>query len=212
MFSLNKDFTNSKFNLGFFTITNFLSNEEIDLIHKEANRRLKVRGAVGSENSEIPSFLHYSEKNLNHENPIRDSNVIWLEPAKNEFLIGIYKKIFKTIVEVNENEFQFNLTDVEPFQYTMYDEDQYYGKHIDSSPETMAGNLIRKLSFSIQLSDPLEYEGGNLCCYVTKEPVVACREKGCITFFPSFVLHDVTPITKGKRRSLVGWIHGPKFI
>ena len=63
----------------------------------------------------------------------------------------------------------------------------------------------------MQLSDPSEYEGGELKLYNGHEPITIKREKGLIVFFPSYTLHEVTPVTKGERYTLVGWVHGPAF-
>ena len=72
-------------------------------------------------------------------------------------------------------------------------------------------NMHRKLSFSIQLTNPDLYEGGDLNIYKEKTPIQASRALGTINFFPSYVLHRVTPVTKGYRNCLVGWVSGPKF-
>jgi len=69
----------------------------------------------------------------------------------------------------------------------------------------------RKLSVVIQLSDPSEYDGGNLQFMLGNESENAKKEKGMLYAFPSWVLHRVTPVTEGTRRSLVIWLSGPKF-
>jgi PKHD-type hydroxylase len=70
----------------------------------------------------------------------------------------------------------------------------------------------RKLSFSVQLSDDADYVGGDLRFhYIKNQPEVAPKEKGKVIFFPSWMVHDVTPVTQGTRRSLVGWVNGPNF-
>jgi PKHD-type hydroxylase len=69
----------------------------------------------------------------------------------------------------------------------------------------------RKLSFVLQLSDPNEYEGGELQFYFGGDPLVAKKQKGIITFFPSNSLHECTPVTFGERYVIVGWVHGPPF-
>jgi len=74
-----------------------------------------------------------------------------------------------------------------------------------------AGQFPRKLSFSMQLTDPSEYEGGNTRLITSHEPFDIPKTKGSITFFPSYTLHDVQPITKGTRKALVGWVLGPKW-
>ena len=96
-------------------------------------------------------------------------------------------------------------------QFTFYDgnEEGCYKSHIDPLNWTNPHN--RKLSFVLQLSDPSEYEGGELKLYNAYEPTTIKREKGLIVFFPSYTLHEVTPVTKGERYTLVGWVHGPAF-
>jgi PKHD-type hydroxylase len=64
---------------------------------------------------------------------------------------------------------------------------------------------------TIQLTDPDEYEGGDLQFMINQRVVTAPREKGTIIVFPSFILHRVTEITKGTRESIVAWVSGPAF-
>lgn len=84
----------------------------------------------------------------------------------------------------------------------------HYDWHLDRGG---LGIAPRKLSAVIQLSDPNEYEGGDLQLYVGSEPTNIKKQKGLVVVFPSFVLHRVTPVTGGTRRSLVAWLSGPKF-
>jgi PKHD-type hydroxylase len=63
----------------------------------------------------------------------------------------------------------------------------------------------------MQLSDPSEYEGGDLLLHTGDEPIVINKQKGMLVMFPSYTLHEVTPVTKGERYSLVAWVHGPKL-
>jgi PKHD-type hydroxylase len=72
-------------------------------------------------------------------------------------------------------------------------------------------NMNRKLSFVLFLNDVSEYEGGKLLLYNATEPLIPEALKGTIVFFPSYVLHEVTPVTKGTRNTLVGWVSGPRF-
>ena len=73
----------------------------------------------------------------------------------------------------------------------------------------------RKISYSIQLSDGDEYEGGDLVIFPddsTDEERLLFRCKGTIILFPSYRPHCVTPVTKGTRNAIVGWIHGDAFV
>jgi PKHD-type hydroxylase len=68
------------------------------------------------------------------------------------------------------------------------------------------------LSISVQLSDPSEYEGGDLQFSLYGDrTVIAEKEQGTMVIFPSYMRHRVTPVTRGTRRSLVTWITGPPF-
>ncbi len=63
----------------------------------------------------------------------------------------------------------------------------------------------------IQLSDPDDYAGGRLEIMPSGSVVEAASARGAATVFPSYLLHRVTPVTRGTRRSLTIWAHGPAF-
>jgi PKHD-type hydroxylase len=63
----------------------------------------------------------------------------------------------------------------------------------------------------LQLTDPSQYEGGNLQIVTGGDPLTVRKQRGLVAVFPSYVLHQVTPVTKGSRQSLVAWITGPQF-
>jgi PKHD-type hydroxylase len=71
---------------------------------------------------------------------------------------------------------------------------------------------VRKLSFSAGLNDASEYEGGELEFWLGPEPIQYRLKKGQIIVFPSYLLHRVAPVTKGVRKTLVGWSRGPNFV
>ena len=98
---------------------------------------------------------------------------------------------------------------LENIQYTRYkgDEAGKYAAHIDLGKKVSH----RKISIILQLSDPSEYEGGDFLIWVGKDPIVLPKEKGTVICFPSYILHEVKPITKGVRESLVCWVSGPPF-
>jgi PKHD-type hydroxylase len=70
---------------------------------------------------------------------------------------------------------------------------------------------VRKLSISIQLTNPEEYEGGELYLYDEDKGTLMSKEQGTLIIFPSYVLHEVMPVTKGERNSLVTWVTGKQF-
>ena len=138
---------------------------------------------------------------------IRDSKNSWLMPCDDSN--WIFRRVTDVIVDLNSKYFKFDLYGfIEGFQFTRYDAPGgKYDQHIDRGLNTWT----RKLSFTLQLSDPKDYVGGDLELYYGKDPTVPTKEQGFVTVFPSYVLHRVTPVTKGTRYSLVAWITGPSF-
>lgn len=138
---------------------------------------------------------------------VRDSKVSWIYPSeKSEF---IFRKMTDLGIHVNKQFFNFDLDGfAEGFQFTRYDAPGgKYDLHLD---KTYKQN-IRKLSIVVQLSNPDDYDGGELKIQTASEPATMKRQQGFAVAFPSFVLHGVTPVTRGTRYSLVAWITGPQF-
>lgn len=154
------------------------------------------------------SHNQYQAKTRKNEmNKVRKSEVTWLYPSDD--LDWAYRRLTDIITNLNDRFFKFDLFGAtEGFQFTKYTAPGgKYGKHIDSSP----GTVIRKLSFTLQLSEPNSYKGGDLCLYLGDKAEVMSREQGYVALFPSYVLHEVRPVTQGTRYSLVSWITGKPF-
>ena len=140
---------------------------------------------------------------------IRKSYVSWIQ--NNPETNFIYDNLAYVSRCLNGEFFDFDIFGfVEDIQYTRYECDGgHYDWHLDKG---QIHPSPRKLSVVMQLSDPNEYEGGDLEFWTGGgEPIKAKREKGIVYAFPSYILHRVTPVTKGTRRSLVVWVAGPKF-
>jgi PKHD-type hydroxylase len=142
------------------------------------------------------------------ESDVRDSKISWLYPVdKMEF---VFRRVTDIVLNLNEKYFKFDLFGLnEGFQFTNYEAPSgKYGKHIDRAINTS----VRKLSISIQLTNPEDYEGGELKLYDGEEEgTVMDKAQGTLILFPSYVLHEVMPITKGERNSLVTWVTGKQF-
>ena len=148
-------------------------------------------------------------KGLNKDKNVRNTSISWLN-SSNEDNKWIFRRLTATILDVNKNFFKFDITTIQNLQYSIYNEGGFYSAHVDMMGYlTMMGN--RKLSFSIMLTDPEEYKGGELLLRTSSKPIETTNKKGTIIFFPSYVLHEVTPVTKGTRKALVGWVMGPNF-
>jgi len=137
----------------------------------------------------------------------RNSFVTFLFP--NETTNWIFARLAGAINEMNQQFFQFDLTGMEQgLQFTRYTAPgEHYDWHIDKGYMTPA----RKLSLSVQLSDPKDYKGGEFEMMFGRKPHKIGRERGMTVFFPSYTLHRVKPVTQGTRYSLVAWISGPPF-
>jgi len=146
--------------------------------------------------------------NDNKTKDVRDSKISWLYSSDN--IDWVFRRVTDITLNLNKRFFKFNLFGInEGFQFTNYKAPSgKYGKHIDR-----AMNIpVRKLSISIQLTNPKKYEGGELKLYNgKKEGSVMDKEQGTLIIFPSYTLHEITPITKGERDSLVTWVTGKQF-
>lgn len=138
---------------------------------------------------------------------IRESKISWL--CASDDLDWAFKKITDIVMSLNKDFFKFDLYGfIEGFQFTHYQAPTgKYKKHVDR----FKGSYVRKLSLSVQLSDPSSYEGGDFLLYDGEKPIILPKEQGKLIAFPSYTLHEVQPVTKGERYSLVAWITGPQF-
>lgn len=138
---------------------------------------------------------------------IRSSEVRWVSPTADS--LWIFQRIADLVRGANQARYGFDLWGMhEGLQVAEYGAGGFFSWHKDHGKET---HSIRKLSVTIQLSDPEEYEGGDLELLAGPEIVTAPRRLGTAVVFPSFVMHRVTPVASGRRRSIVAWISGPPY-
>ncbi|SRR6266478_1015510 len=176
----------------------FLTEEQCEAIITSCESNLQPQAGV-------------TEDNQVHED-LRSSTISWLSPdGEHRWL---FDKIRDCMNAVNSDWFRYDLVGFEGIQFTKYSYQSghadFYSSHID----TLSSNgTVRKLSFTIQLSDPDSYSGGDLVLYSSLiDSVALSRAIGSISFFPSYTIHEVAPVTRGVRYSLVGWGRGPAFI
>ena len=140
---------------------------------------------------------------------IRRSHVSWL--INNQETAWVFEKLGHIASSLNAQYYRFDLTGFgENLQLTNYDQSEQgmYGWHVDYGGKV---GPSRKLSLVLQLTDPSQYEGGNLQVLTGGQPVNVRKQRGLVAAFPSYVLHQVTPVTSGNRQSLVAWVSGPAF-
>jgi len=178
----------------FATWDNGFSLDEISLIRKIGDSLSIGVGTVDTGNLPDPS--------------VRQSQVGWI--SNNADTTFIYDRLGYVLRMINGEFFDLDMFGfVEDFQYTIYTSNSdHYNWHMDKGN---LGTSPRKLSMVLQLSDPSEYEGGDLEFYLGSTPTVAQKKQGKIHVFPSYILHRVTPVTRGTRKTLVAWAAGPKF-
>lgn len=138
-----------------------------------------------------------------------DANTQWLFDKFNN-LIGYY----------NDTLFGLDLTGYDYFQYAEYDINGKHNFHMDiamNTPEPISYRInehLRKLTIVLMLNQQgVDFEGGDFQVNLSEErlPVTVNMDKGNVLLLPSFLLHRVTPITSGLRKTLVTWVIGPKF-
>ena len=183
------------------------TDEELDKVKKYCRGLELVKGTTVGKDGEVET-----------DNEARKSDIAWANAGDDN--MWIFERLAWVTEKINDRFYEFNLNGFSAFQYTVYDgkKKQKYDYHMDTilgtdkpvdMPET------RKLSMSLILSDPSEYEGGEF--YIQsgspeQEKLLKMEQlKGRILAFPSFMIHGVAPVTKGKRESVVVWVEGPKF-
>jgi len=174
------------------------TNEELNKIY-EGVAKLPFNDATvfGSDNPEVIK-------------QIRSSSVKWI--PKNEEWMWLYEKLMGMAATANNEVWKFNLISAqELIQYTEYYDsaEGHYDWHQDIGPGI---GSQRKVSITVQLSEADEYEGGDLEMWSGGNHVaVAERGAGVVFIFPSYMMHRVTKVTKGTRRSFVLWVGGDHY-
>tara|TARA_Y100000816_G_scaffold73603_1_gene49577 strand:- start:1314 stop:1925 length:612 start_codon:yes stop_codon:yes gene_type:complete len=201
-----------KYQKNYYYFKSALSNILCDKIVKEGMSNNQKSAGVGYVDPKTKFELTEVRK-------IRDSNVSWISDVW-------LKKLLKPYVDrANQKAgWNFNLNDSEDCQFTIYNQGQYYAWHTDADEKLYKNKewkgLMRKLSVTVSLSNPEDYEGGLLefdlrnIGEINTSNIIKCKEilpRGSIVVFPSYTWHRVSPVTSGTRLSLVQWNLGPGF-
>lgn len=173
------------------------TSDQLDWLQQQAKQATQQAAVGNGENSEVNSNIRRSQISWMHKTP----DNAW-----------VYNVLADVVSSLNAQYFGFDLTGFgEALQLTHYDgtDNGMYGWHQDYGAGKVG--ISRKLSLVVQLTDPSEYEGGNLQVMNSASPITVRKERGFITAFPAYMLHQVTPVTQGTRQSLVAWVSGPPF-
>ncbi len=165
---------------------NFLSNDEIDYILSRNYDWDDGVTKAGFSNARI----------------VKKANIT-------NFYLKLNERIFNTIKQLN-NSYRYNIENLAQMDLLSYEKGGKYDWHQDviySKPRH------RKFSAIIQLTDGKEYKGGE---FELRDgyhlDLTNSRNKGAMLVFPSFLYHRITPIKRGKRKSIVAWIEGPTWM
>ena len=140
---------------------------------------------------------------------VRSSKIKWI-PQTNNWQ-WLYQKLFNMIEEANGTLWNFDLFGTNEFiQYTEYlaSDQGHYDWHQDIGP---GGPSLRKVSLVVQLTEAEEYEGGDLQIWPGGNIWTVPKGKGNVAIFPSYMMHRVTSMTSGVRKSLVLWAGGQHY-
>ena len=187
-------------------VEGFITAEDLIKIHNLIENITTGAALVGDTN--FTSKEEYETLRLK-SNKVRKSNISFLYGDEWNWL---YEKLSNAINYVNANNYRKILYGISPLQYSEYDSQYrgFYGEHSDLMPNITYG-LQRSLSFSLQLTDGDTYEGGDVNVYYNNLTYSASRKAGMLTFFDSSMIHEVLPVTSGFRKSIVGWVLGPRL-
>ena len=194
-----------------------LPEDVVDIIEKDLSEKF--------DSQMQDSRLHGDSLNKDK----RNSQNAWI--PTNHWCAGF---LWHYIMRANRENFMYDLRNIdgESMQYTRYGEGMFYDWHNDSGLAThykpvSVGNrtegrqqdfvnenleLVRKLSFALQLSSPDDYEGGNVVLLDEGgKKYIVPRQRGTVVLFDSRTQHRVNKVKSGVRKSIVGWVVGPRW-
>ena len=216
-----------------WTAPNYFSAEEVASIHRQATMIPFDSARTGGRQPDPDAPVEETHGMRNH---IRQGEVKWFTPEGGHRMSqDIVDKInLATQMAMEECGWYFKLEFSENYQYTIYNHNpdlptgDFYTWHTDHGGEINPDGMHRKLSMTIQLADPDDYEGGH---FQWLEPnkgfdklkwgdntldmedsirtlPFSAKGIGSVCVFPSFLYHQVMPITRGTRISIVAWFNG----
>ncbi len=149
----------------------------------------------------------------------RKTRIAWIREE------WVYDVVEPWVYRANrEAGWNFDVERMQSLQFGIYADGGHYDWHFDMTGRVYSERdevapefhgLLRKISFSLQLNDPSEYDGGDFEIELGLpsdtnriERPNPKRTRGSLVVFPSFLPHRVTPVTRGVRYSLVSWLCG----
>jgi len=139
---------------------------------------------------------------------VRCASIQWVDP---HHLLN--RAIESFMLEANNKFFNYAIETSETLQFGKYEVGGKYDWHQDTS-NVNNEEKHRKLSTTVQLSNPDDYVGGDFQFFSGTHELedLKIRKQGSVIVFDSRDWHRLTPVTKGVRYSLVLWSSGRRFI
>lgn len=179
--------------------SDLFTQDELDQIEQYCNTFDMTPGTINTDNGENTT--------------VRKSNVAWIN--RNQDCEWFFSKIESAVNKINTRFFGFDIYHLRQMQYTLYNEEgSHYDWHWDmyySGPFEGDTPMQRKVSAVLQLSNPEDYEGGELELSPGGLIKSIPKQRGYLSVFPGFIVHRVTPIISGERKTLVAWFSGPDW-
>ena len=173
-----------------------------DAIITEAEYYSPIEAVIGDNNNSSVDKKH------------RESEVRWIDRTDihSKFIADLIQYY---VAEANRNAFNVEANYLQDIQYTKYfgHNKGHYDWHHDTFWASQNTAYDRKLSFTLQLSHPHEYQGGTFKFGPGFEQpkLEQLKQRGTVLVFLSPIQHMVEPVTSGERKSLVAWVEGPKW-
>ncbi len=89
-----------------------------------------------------------------------------------------------------------------PLMFARYERGKNYGSHVD---DPLMNGMRTDVSFTLFLSDPKTYSGGELVIESAAGEDPVKPPAGALVIYPTTALHRVAKVTKGQRLVCVGW-------
>tara|TARA_R100000963_G_C4638049_1_gene101913 strand:+ start:566 stop:1147 length:582 start_codon:yes stop_codon:yes gene_type:complete len=165
---------------------------------------INVGHSQKKENAKVGS----TEKGGAQDTKKRITHISWI-PF--QVMPEMYKIIERVMLQTNGNHFGYEgMQLTEPAQFTEYPKGGFYNWHMDADVNCQMEPAVRKISMTILLNNPSEFEGGDLE-FMTEGNKPHNLQQGEAIFFCSMIRHQVSKVKKGIRQSLVMWFGGPPF-
>ena len=174
---------------------------DIDRLLRSVSDKSWIAGEVGVGDQQAPTF--------GVNNSVRQMTQQQVRVAKDGFPLS---RIITEASGLNSIAWRFQLcgfvADDMPWIMRYQERGDHNDWHIDIGHSV---NGSRKLGFTVQLSGSSEYDGGDLEFLNAEYDRDVVRQRGTMILFPAYFAHRVTPVTRGERLALVGWLHGDSY-